>query len=348
MTDIQYLERCIELARLGNGRVAPNPMVGALLVNEGRIIGEGYHQLFGREHAEVNAINAVAKEDVHLIEQSTLYVTLEPCSHYGQTPPCTNLILEKRIPKVVIGCTDTFEKVAGQGINKMIQAGVDVSVGVLEKECRELNKRFFTFHEKKRPYIILKWAQTLNGLICSGSSKDDKWISNEYSKRLVHKWRSEEMAIMVGTNTALCDNPNLTVREWTGKNPLRVVLDKDLRLPSTLNLFDNTTPTLVFTGIKKEKTKNIQYEEIDFSHDVTNTVLEVLYKRNIQSLIVEGGSHLLSSFIKKGLWDEARIFIGNKVFQNGIAAPAINGKITSRDNNHGDILLVYQNTDSSL
>lgn len=339
----KYMERCIELARLGLGYVAPNPMVGAVLVYEDRIIGEGYHKQYGEAHAEVNALNAVAPEDRHLIAASTLYVNLEPCSHFGKTPPCSDLILKNNIPKVVIGCTDTFEKVSGTGIVKLREAGVDVTEGILREQSRELNKRFFTFHEKKRPYIILKWAQTLNGLLCSSSAEDDKQISNSYSKKLVHKWRSEEAAIMVGTNTAFNDNPHLTVREWTGKNPVRVVIDKTLRLPSHLHLFDQSVPTLVFTEKEEQNKEHLEYEKIDFSTDTIASVLNILHQRNIQSVIIEGGSSLLKSFIDKRLWDEARISTGNKTFAKGVAAPFIDGKITSRDSIKDDTLLVYQN-----
>ncbi len=342
----QYMERCIELARMGLGHVAPNPLVGALLVYDEKIIGEGYHQQYGEAHAEVNAINAVSKEHQHLISKSTLYVSLEPCSHFGKTPPCSDLILKNKIPKVVIGCTDTFKEVSGQGIINLREAGVDVIVGMLEQECRLLNKRFFTFHEKKRPYIILKWAQTINGLISSSSAEDDKWISNIYSKKLVHKWRSEESAIMVGTNTALNDNPQLTVREWTGKNPIRIVIDKTLRLPAHLYLFDQSVPTIVFTEKDQKNRENLKYEKIDFNTNSIDAIMERLHQLNIQSVLVEGGSYLLKCFIDKGLWDEARVLTGTKTFREGIPAPTINGTLISKDNLHGDTLLVYQNRGS--
>src|SRR5437868_6012424 len=230
------MHRCLELAKLAAGNVAPNPMVGAVLVHEEKIISEGYHKQFGEPHAEVNCINNVKEEDKHLIEKSTLYVSLEPCSHFGKTPPCTDLIIKNKIPKVVIGCVDIYKEVHGRGIKKLQDAEVEVVTGILEKECIELNKRFFTFHEKYRPYIILKWAESANGKI--GIDTERVLISNEYSDRLVHKWRSEEAAILIGTNTALKDDPSLTTRLWQGNNPVRLVIDMDLRLPSHLKIFN--------------------------------------------------------------------------------------------------------------
>ena len=246
-TDEKFMLRCHDLARLGIARTAPNPMVGCVIVLDEKIIGEGYHRKCGEAHAEVNAINSVSNHE--LLKKSTLYVSLEPCSHYGKTPPCTDLIISKKIPRVVIGCVDSFSEVSGRGIKKLKQAGCDVIVGVLENESRELNKRFFTFNEKKRPYIILKWAQTLDGFIDIIRTDENQiaptWISNEHSRMLVHKWRSHEDAIMVGTNTAEKDNPSLNVRDWDGKNPLRVVLDRQLRLNEKLNLFNNKIQTII-------------------------------------------------------------------------------------------------------
>ncbi len=344
MTDHSlFITRCIELARLGLGKAAPNPMVGAVLVYDNRIIGEGYHMKYGEAHAEVNAIGSVRPDDMHLIEKSTLYVSLEPCSHFGKTPPCSDLIIKHKIPEVVIGCVDSFEKVSGRGIEKLKQAGVHVITGIHEEKCLELNKRFFTFHEKKRPYIILKWAQTLNGLICSADAEDSKSISNEYSRKLVHKWRSEETAIMVGTNTARNDNPRLDVREWKGKNPVRIVIDRDLSLPADLHLFDQSVETLVFNEKLDKTSGNLDYIRTDFTQDILKQVMDILYRRNIQSLFVEGGEYLLNSFIEKNLWDEARVITGSKTFKSGIRAPAIHGTLISRDDLHGDTLIVYKN-----
>ncbi|HRS53852.1 MAG TPA: bifunctional diaminohydroxyphosphoribosylaminopyrimidine deaminase/5-amino-6-(5-phosphoribosylamino)uracil reductase RibD, partial [Bacteroidales bacterium] len=253
MEDALYIRRCFDLARLGMGKVAPNPMVGCVIVNGNKIIGEGYHQEYGGYHAEVNAINSVIDKD--LLKTAVLYVNLEPCAHYGKTPPCTDLIISSQIPKVVISNVDPFEKVAGKGINKLRAAGISVIVGVLKQDGKELNKRFFTFCEQKRPYIILKWAQSLDGFIDKERNSNEKlkgptWITGDFFKKVVHKWRAEEQAIMVGTNTAINDNPKLTVREVPGKNPLRIVIDRVLKLPHNLNLFDSSTPTLVLTEQK--------------------------------------------------------------------------------------------------
>jgi riboflavin biosynthesis protein RibD len=286
-TDEQYMSRCLQLAKQGAGMVAPNPMVGAVLVYEGRIIGEGYHGKYGEAHAEVNCINSVRNTDRHLIEKSILYVSLEPCNHYGKTPPCSELIIEKKIPKVVIGCMDVYKEVAGKGILKLRNAGVEVVTEVLEKECLELNKRFFTFHQKFRPYIILKWAQSVNGKI--GCKNERIFISNEYSNRLVHKWRSEEPAILVGTNTALQDNPSLTVRLWHGKNPVRIIIDKELNLPSTLNVFNPDAKTIIYNFIKNSTEKNLVYIKLEVENFL-NQILDSLFEMNIQSLIIEGGS----------------------------------------------------------
>lgn len=235
--DELYMQRCLQLAQLAAGHTAPNPMVGAVLVHDGVIIGEGYHKQYGGPHAEVNCINSVAEEHKHLIPSSFIYVSLEPCAHYGKTPPCADLIIRNKIPKVVVGCRDPFKQVDGKGIEKLVNAGIDVTVGVLEKECRQVNRRFFTFHTQHRPYVLLKWAQTGDGKIAS-YSEERLLISNDISNKLVHKWRSEEAAILVGTNTALMDNPSLTNRLWSGKSPIRLVIDMDLRLPKHLQLFN--------------------------------------------------------------------------------------------------------------
>lgn len=337
--------RCIELAKLGAGNTAPNPMVGCVVVHNGKIIGEGYHQKHGEAHAEVNAINSV--KNPGLLKESTLYVTLEPCSHFGLTPPCSDLIIEKEISKVVIGTIDPYAKVAGNGIRKLEKAGVNVTVGILENECRELNKRFFTFHEKKRPYIILKWAQTLDGFIDIERSEKDfgepTWITGSLALRLVHKIRSEEDAILVGRNTVEKDNPSLSVRHWTGKNPARLVTDKHLKLSESLNLFDQSEQTLVFNATKDEVDNNVSWIKIDYNQDSISQIISELYQRNIQSVIVEGGKQLLESFIKNNLWDEAHLFVGNKFFHNGIKAPQLKGEIISSESLDNDQLVVFSN-----
>ena len=323
----KYIKRCIELAKLGLGNTYPNPLVGSVIVYKNRIIGEGYHKKCGEAHAEVNAVNSV--KDKSLLKHSTLYVNLEPCSHIGRTPACSTMIIANKIPKVVIGCIDTFSKVSGKGVEMLKNAGIDVVVGVLEAESREVNKRFFTFNEKNRPYIILKWAQTKDGfidIVRTTKTQKGEWITNELSKALVHKWRSEEAAIMVGTNTAIMDNPQLDVREWTGENPMRVTIDKSLKLSQNLNILSNKIPTIIYNEAKNLKLKNTEYIEIDFRKDVVSQILKDLYSKDIQSIIIEGGEKLLNSFIKSNLWDEARIFTGNKYFKDGIKAPKINTK----------------------
>ena len=315
------MHRCLQLARLGAGSVAPNPMVGAVLVHDDVVIGEGYHKLYGYAHAEVNCINSVIDKHKHLIPESTLYVSLEPCSHYGKTPPCTDMIIEKKIPKVVIGCIDIFEEVAGNGVKKLQHAGVDVIMGVLGRECIELNKRFFTFHKQKRPYIILKWAQSIDGKI--GSNNKRIYISNEYTNRLVHKWRSEEAAILIGTNTAFLDDPSLTTRLWKGKNPYRIVIDMNLSLPGSLKIFNKEAKTIIFNVIKQEEVENLIFYKIE-PGNVLQQVMDALYQMNIQSVLVEGGGITLQSFIDAGLWDEARVIKNEELkIKNGITTPLI-------------------------
>lgn len=351
--DQSFMYRCLELAKLGAGHVAPNPMVGALLVHEGRIIGEGWHKEYGKAHAEVNCINAVKESDRHFISQSTLYVSLEPCAHHGKTPPCTDLIIRYSIPRVVIGCRDPFKEVDGRGIEKLKAAGIEVETAVLEQECRELNKRFFTFHTKQRPYIILKWAQTSDGFIATlnplqggildpvskkVSSLIDKskappverfgearlFISNEYSNRLVHQWRSEEAAIMVGTNTALHDDPALTTRLWPGLSPVRLVIDLNLRLPVSLKVFDGSVRTIVFNTIKEDEKPNLSFIKLDKDKQFIPQLMDVLYRLPLQSVMVEGGAALLQTFIESGVWDEARIITNDELrIANGLAAPLL-------------------------
>lgn len=340
------MKRCLDLAVKGLGSVAPNPMVGCVIECDGIIIGEGYHQKYGEAHAEVNAINAVENKD--LLKNSTLYVNLEPCSHFGKTPPCSDLIIEHIIPRVVIGNVDTNSLVSGKGIKKLVEAGIDVKIGVLEEECKKLNKRFFTYHEKKRPYIILKWAQSADGFIDIKRDEENKGkpiqISNSDSKKLLHLWRSQEQAIMIGTNTALLDNPRLTVRDVVGKNPLRITVDKWLRIPKHYYLFDKSTPTLIFTALDEPAQPNLEFIKIDFEKAVIPQVLNELYKRNIQSIIVEGGEQLLNSFIDANLWDAARVFIADKKLMKGVNAPVLNASPVVRENISGDKLLFYLNS----
>ncbi len=321
-----YMHRCLELAKNGLGNVAPNPMVGSVIVNKDRIIGEGYHQKYGEPHAEVNAINSV--KDKSLLPHSTLYVNLEPCCHYGKTPPCTDLIIKERIPEVIIGSVDPYDIVAGKGIAKLRNNGVKVKVGVLKSEAIRLNKRFFTFHQKGRPYIILKWAQTADAFIdierLPGTPARPTWITSEKLRLLVHKWRTQEQGIMVGTITALKDNPMLNVRDWTGKQPTRIVLDENLTLSEKLNIFDNTQKTIVFNQ-KINKTEDLtHWIQTDFSnpHFLTE-ILSILKELQIQSIIIEGGQKLLKTFISQNVWDEARIFQGSKFFVNGLKAPTL-------------------------
>jgi diaminohydroxyphosphoribosylaminopyrimidine deaminase/5-amino-6-(5-phosphoribosylamino)uracil reductase len=337
-----YMQRCLQLAKIGLGAVAPNPMVGSVIVCNQKIIGEGYHQLYGQAHAEVNSINSV--ENKELLKQATLYVNLEPCSHFGKTPPCADLIIKYKIPRVVIGTVDHNSVVNGKGIEKLIKSGADVVVGVLEEECRELNKRFFTFHQKKRPYIILKWAQTADGFIDNkriDNAQPPLQISCTESKKIVHQWRSQEQAIMVGTNTALLDNPELTVREHLGNNPLRVCIDRNGRIPENYNLFDQSVPTLIFTSVNRKSKNNLEFIQINFERNVISQILKELYSRNIQSLIVEGGEQLLTSFINKKKWDEARVFISSTTIKDGVKAPTIEKAPITSENYFGDKLLSF-------
>lgn len=321
-------------------------MVGCVIVHNNTIIGEGYTGSYGGSHAEVNAIQAV--RDKTLLPKSTLYVTLEPCAHYGKTPPCANLIVQHNIPEVVIGLQDPHDKVAGRGIQKLREAGCNVTVGVLEKECRDHHKRFLCFHEKKRPYIILKWAETQDGFIAPDKAKrknnpEPFWITNPYSKQLVHQWRSEEQAILVGTQTVLEDNPKLTVRDWAGKHPTRVVLDRVLKIPPTFHVMDRKVKTLVFTEINDplQYKTGIDYEVIDFSKAVAAQIGSVLHRHSITSVLVEGGSQTLQTFIEEKLWDEARIFKGTTCFGNGVAAPKICGKLSTVKAILSDTLSVF-------
>ncbi len=300
-------------------------MVGAVIVHNNRIISEGYTSAYGGNHAEVNAINACA--DKSLLQEATLYVTLEPCSHFGKTPPCSDLIITHKIPNVVIGCVDDNPEVAGKGIKKLRDSGCNVIVGVLEGDCKAHHKRFFTFHNKKRPYIILKWAETTDGFIAPKHKNENKpvWITNTISRQLVHKWRAEEQAILVGTNTVIADNPSLTVRDYTGNNPIRVVLDRNNVLSKAYTVFNNEAKTITL----KENT----------AKDICNQ----LYKENINSIIIEGGSKTLQMFIDENLWDEARVFTGNVLFKEGVKAPKFSGKLISTETIIEDTLKIFTN-----
>lgn len=323
----KYMLRCIDLAKLGAGYTAPNPLVGAVLVHSDRIIGEGYHKVYGQAHAEVNCIDSVKEEDKHLINQSTLYVSLEPCAHFGKTPPCSDLVIRSMIPKCIIGCRDPFKEVNGKGIEKLLAAGVEVETGILEPEARHLNRRFFTFHTKRRPYIILKWAQTADGIIGS-QSRQRLMISNEYSNRLVHRWRSEEAAILVGTNTALMDNPELTTRWWPGVSPTRLIVDMNLELPASLKVFDGSHPTIIFNTVRHDEQSNPAYYQVTKDDDLVHQVCHALYRMKVLSVLVEGGARLLQSFIDAGVWDEARVISNRGLFaasshHKGLPAPEL-------------------------
>lgn len=334
------MRRCLQLAGLGAGSVAPNPLVGAVLVHNGRIIGEGYHMQFGGPHAEPNCINSVAESDKHLVPESEMYVSLEPCAHFGKTPPCADLLIKNGIKKVIVGCRDPFEQVNGKGIEKLLAAGVDVEVGVLEKDCIDINKHFFTYHINHRPYIILKWAQTADGFIGGWKQAHPSrvLISNEITNRLVHKWRSETASIIIGTNTALKDNPSLTTRLWNGASPVRLVIDRNLKLPANARLLDGETPTIIFNRHRDDEFGNILYHKLDGQGNVVKQVLELLYKKQINSLLVEGGSQLLQSFIDLKMWDEARIITNTKMYLNdGVKAPVLHrGKLVGKQNYAGD------------
>jgi diaminohydroxyphosphoribosylaminopyrimidine deaminase/5-amino-6-(5-phosphoribosylamino)uracil reductase len=315
-----FMQRCLELAVLGAGHVAPNPMVGAVLVHNGRIIGEGYHKQYGGPHAEVNCIDSVKEAERPLISESVMYVSLEPCAHFGKTPPCADLLIRHKVPLVVVGCRDPFPEVNGKGIEKMRAAGIDVIVGVCEQDARALNKRFFTYHTAFRPYVTLKWAQTADGFI-SGIPGERLLISNAVTNRFVHRWRSEEAGILVGTNTALQDDPQLNARLWTGPDPIRLVLDLDLRLPETLQLFNGGAKTIVFNASRSGEKQGIRYVEINRKLDLVPQILHSLYQLRINSVLVEGGAVLLQSFIDAGYWDEARV-ITNTTLTAGSGLPA--------------------------
>lgn len=315
------MQHALDLAWRGKGKTKTNPMVGCVIVYQDQIIGEGWHEVYGGLHAEPNAVNSV--QDKSLIGKSTIYVTLEPCAHFGKTPPCADLIASLKPKRLVICNLDPNPLVAGKGLEKVKAVGTEIITGVLKEKGYALNKRFFTFHEKKRPYVILKWAQTADGFIAR-ENYDSKWISCAASRTLVHRWRSEEDAIMVGTNTAIHDNPQLNVRMVEGKDPLRVVIDKSLRIPSAYHLFDKSQATICYTSDKEEEQEDLIFKKIDFNKKIVPQLLADLYDRKVQSIIIEGGNQLLAEFMELELWDEARIFKSQTTFEKGIAAPKIN------------------------
>lgn len=333
-SDEQIMYRCLQLAALGKGKVAPNPMVGAVIVHEGKIIGEGYHQQFGGPHAEVNAVNSVENEAI--LPECTIYVTLEPCSHFGKTPPCADLLVAKNFKRVVIGTLDAHAKVYKKGVKRLEDHGIDVTVGVCEKECLELNKAFFTFHEKKRPYIILKWAQTQHGLLDNSEGKQGEvsWISAPETQTKVHQWRSELQSILVGKNTVLNDNPSLTVRAVEGQNPIRLVLDSHNELSSTSAIFNEAAKTVVFNLQREEEINHLHY--VKLSALSPERIVESLHDQHIQSVLIEGGKRTLQSFIDAKLWDEARIITGTSIFESGTSAPEINGQKIKEERFFGD------------
>ncbi|MEG1585737.1 MAG: bifunctional diaminohydroxyphosphoribosylaminopyrimidine deaminase/5-amino-6-(5-phosphoribosylamino)uracil reductase RibD [Bacteroidales bacterium] len=343
--DEKYMARCLQLAALGRGHVSPNPMVGAVIVHQGKIIGEGYHRKCGEAHAEVNAIRAVGNES--LLKESTIYVSLEPCSHWGKTPPCSKLIIEKGIRRVVVGVQDPFFEVSGRGIQMMREAGIEVEVGVLEHECLELNKAFFTVQQQKRPYVILKWAQSADGFIDRvrevGSDEKPAQISNPVNSLLVHKLRSESDAILVGTNTVLLDNPQLTVRKWDGKHPTRVFPDRTLRVPGDVALLDGSVATWIFTEKEAASDFNKNYITIPFDSSFPYNMLQEMARREVQTLLVEGGARMLSLFLSSGYWDEARVEIGSVILEKGVAAPVIENKACSWQTFGDSVVLSYSN-----
>ena len=336
-TDENFMARALELASLGQGHVSPNPLVGSVVVHDGKIIAEGWHKKYGGPHAEVNAINNVADKSV--LKESTVYVTLEPCSHFGKTPPCADMLIASKVKKVVVANLDPNPLVNGSGIHKLRASGIEVITGILDKKGREVNRRFFCFMEKQRPYIVLKWAETSDGFIAR-KNFDSKWISDEFSRQLVHKWRTEEDAVLVGMRTAQYDNPRLDVRDWSGRNPIRIVIDRFLKLSPTLNLFDGSQKTICYNVLKHEELHSTSMIRIDEEEFLTHLVHDI-YKQNIQSVTIEGGAQTLQRFIDAGLWDEARIFVSPQTFQDGIKAPEFSGVLESQFLIKNDWLKIY-------
>jgi diaminohydroxyphosphoribosylaminopyrimidine deaminase/5-amino-6-(5-phosphoribosylamino)uracil reductase len=337
--DELFMLRAIELSQLGLGAVSPNPMVGCVIVHNGKIIGEGWHKKFGEAHAEVNAVNSVTNRA--LLKNSTVYVTLEPCSHFGKTPPCADLLIREKIKKIVIANVDSNPLVSGKGIDKLREAGIEVIIGVLMNQARFSNRRFFTFIEKKRPYIILKWAQTNDGFIAR-ENFDSKWISDEYSRQFVHKWRSEEDAVLMGSNTIRYDNPRMSVRDWSGSNPVRFVIDRFLKLPKNLYVFDGSQQTILYNTMKEETAETVLLVKVSQQNMIADIVSD-LYKRKIQSVLIEGGTKVLEAFIQADLWDEARIFQSATKFGKGIKAPLLNLTSAHSEKMKSDNLEIYYN-----
>lgn len=319
-----YMKRCLQLAKNGLGTTYPNPLVGSVIVYNGKIIGEGWHKKAGEAHAEVNAINSV--KDKRLLKNATIYVSLEPCSHFGKTPPCCDLILKHNIPNIVIGTIDPFSEVSGRSVQKMKNENKNVLVGILEKECQELNQRFFTFHNKKRPYIILKWAQSADGFIAplEKEKKEPVWLSNSYSRQLAHKWRTEEQSILVGNQTVIDDNPSLTARDWKGNNPTRIVIDKNLKTDMSYKIYSDESKTIVLnSSIKTNSPCKNEFKLLNFESKKINVILDILFDNNIQSVIIEGGQKTLQTFIDQNVWDEARVFYSKINLYNGTEAPKL-------------------------
>ena len=337
-----FMSRCIELSALAIGYVSPNPMVGAVLVYDSRIISEGYHEQYGKAHAEVNCINNVKEQDKHLISESTLYVSLEPCAHHGKTPPCADLIIANNIKRVVVGSHDPNPLVAGKGIMKLRDAGVEVVEHILQRECDFLNRRFMTYHTDQRPYIILKWAQSADGFF---APDDDRqlWLSNEYSRKLSHRWRTEEDAILVGTKTALIDDPQLTARLWEGRNPVRILVDLDLKVPAVSKIFDDEALTMIYNASKEGLEYGTVYIKVTNDTSLPQQIAKDLHQRHIQSVIIEGGAYTLNQFIAAGLWDEARIFTSPTILTSGIKAPKMEGTLISEEKILDDTLIIKLN-----
>lgn len=347
MSDELYMKRCLELAEMGSGQVSPNPMVGCVIVSGGKIIGEGYHKKYGQAHAEVNAVSSVLEKygdkAAELLKSSTVYVSLEPCAHFGKTPPCADLLVRHQVKKVVICNRDPFPDVDGKGIEKLQQAGITVVHGILEKEGLYLNRRFFTRINQQRPYIILKWARTANGYFAPKNSVQ-QWISGPLAKKIVHKWRTEEDAIVVGKQTAIADNPQLGAREWTGKNPVRIVIDRKLEIPESNHLYNDHAKTVILNEIKTDVVNNIYFISMeDMQYYLPQKIAYQLYLMDIQSVIIEGGANILNQFISSGLWDEARVFNSSGSWDTGVNSPQINGKITSVTEIDQDQLTIYEN-----
>jgi len=344
--DEKYMQRCLQLAESGCGHTEPNPYVGAVIVHNNTIIGEGFHEFFGGPHAEVNAIAAVA--DKNILKESTIYVNLEPCSHHGKTPPCADLIIRSGIPRVVIAMQDPNIQVSGNGIHKLRNSGIEVITGILENEASWLNRRFVTFHTQKRPYIILKWAQTKDGFIDIDRSNTaavhkDNWITGPELKTLVHRWRAQEQGIMIGYNTLINDNPMLTVRDWTGRNPVRMLVTETVP-DENFKIFGDDQKTLVFNPEKNASSEKAAYIQLDFKNELLKNIMRILFEKNISSVIIEGGRQILESFISSGLWDEARILTGNKMFGKGLQAPVLKtGTEISRQEFDKDLVQIFKN-----